>query len=182
MKSKLIILLSFLAQLAISQEIGKSTSFSWGIMPDGGGAAFNYQLYPKSVHKDFYEFGLLVACTYDEKNRIPVDNVCFKLGYNTKISFISTSDKAIATYLGLGGQIGYEEINHNQYLFKEDTEILNKSGTVYGFYVALENDIALTHFMSLTTQATYYNQINSSVGNDRLMVSLGIKLFFNQKS
>lgn len=149
-------------------------------MPDSGGTAFNYHLHHKSFHKYFYEFEVLVACTYDEKNRIPVDNVCFKLGYNTKISFISTPNKAIATYIGLR-QIGYEAINHNQNLFKEDIEILNKSGTAYGFYVALENNIALTHFMSLATRVTYYNQINNTIGSDRLMVSLGIKLFFNQQ-
>lgn len=170
------LLLSLTASILTAQE-SKIAISAHGGYSEGFSTMCNIHLYLDSACDDFYEFGLHSSFLNDINN-IPVDIYTLHGGFNKRFNIISATSNSIISYIGIGGHIGYEQINKGNLSIDENTIIMSKSGLVYGPYISFQTDIFLFKRFSLLPKVTYFYQPNSTVGKSKFMAGIGLKWLF----
>lgn len=152
-----------------------SVGLSAGYAEDGFGimATYNYHL-----NRDRYAQLSVFAAIAEDKGSfdIPYNIFTVQPGYFFKL-WEQRNFKRYAINLGGGGILGYEVINNGNSLLETGALIDAKSQFIYGVFLGLEGEIALSNDFSLLIKANEYYHINSDVGNFYPYAGIGMRYF-----
>ena len=172
-----ILIIGILLWTNISSAQSHKTAFSVnaGIVTDGfgGSATLDYKI----NDFDYLQFNVLVSFFDLELDaiEIPVNTYSFNPGFFFDV--IRNNSRTFALGLGVGGIIGYENINKGEQTL-ENNQILDIETdiVIFGAYVGLDMDIFISPLVSINIKANENYHANSEIGEFIPYAGLGIKL------
>lgn len=167
-------------------------SFAQQIIPKQKGFEISYSVFPKSPEKQNYALGAgVISYTkngnylfglaeysrkYDEYSHydIPIDTYLFNAGY----SFYVWGDLMRNINLGLGGLVGYEQINKGNEMIYDGSILNSTNDFVYGASGKLSLESYLTgHLVFLVNGQLRYLR-NSQLGQFHALFGFGMRFNF----
>ncbi|MGP1992953.1 conjugal transfer protein TraO [Zobellia laminariae] len=177
MKTTISIIVFFFSTMAFSQNgnYASSVGISGGYAEDGFGimATYNYHL----SRNRYAQLSVFVAIAEDKGSfDIPYNIFTVQPGYFIKV-WEQKNFKKYGVNLGGGGIFGYEVINNGNSLLSNGAILDAKSQFIYGIFIGVEGEIALSNDFSLLVKANEYYHINSDVGKFYPYAGIGLRYF-----
>lgn len=177
MKTTISIIVFFFSTMAFSQNgnYASSVGISGGYAEDGFGimATYNYHL----NRNRYAQLSVFVAIAEDKGSfDIPYNIFTVQPGYFIKV-WEQKNFKKYGVNLGGGGIFGYEVINNGNSLLSNGAILDTKSQFIYGIFIGVEGEIALSNDFSLLVKANEYYHINSDVGKFYPYAGIGLRYF-----
>ncbi len=170
-----IILLGTVSVYSQSGNYASSVGISGGYAEDGFGvmATYNYHL-----NRNRYAQLSVFAAIAEDKGTfdIPYNIFTVQPGYFIKV-WEQKNFKKYALNLGGGAIFGYEVINNGNSLLATGAIIEAKSQFIYGAFLGLEGELALSNNFSVLIKANEYYHANSDVGNFYPYAGIGLRYF-----
>lgn len=172
-----ILLFIFLSTLGYSQNgnYASSLGFSGGYAEDGFGimGTFNYHLNRNS----YAQLSIFAAIAEDKGSfDIPYNIFTVQPGYFMKI-WEQRNFKKYALNFGGGAIIGYEVINNGNSLLETGAVLDARSKFIYGAFLGMEGELALSNDFSILLKVNEYYHANSDVGNFYPYAGIGLRYF-----
>jgi hypothetical protein len=164
---------------ANAQSYSDGFSVNFGVVPkDGIAALLNYNYFMD--RHDFIDAGLLITSSnynYKDGIKIPYNDFTFNAGYSKNVFF--NYENTFNINIGGGGVFGYETINKGESKLTNGGIIGSKSGFIYGAYLGLDLDYAISDQLSIALKANEYYHANSTLGEFLPFVGLGFRYYVN---
>lgn len=181
MKKIKILIVSFFMILSYSghtQSYANAFSGNIGIVQDGIGGLFNYNYFLD--RHDNIEAGVLMTAAnfkYVEGIKIPYNDFTLNVGYSKNVYW--NYQNTFNVNLAAGGVFGYETVNKGNKELKNGAIIESKPGFIYGAYIGVDLDYAITDQYSITFRMNEYYHANSTLGEFVPFLGLGFRYYAN---
>jgi len=178
-KIPLILLLLFFSFSKVkAQSYANAFAANIGIVQDGIGGLFNYNYFLD--RHDNIEAGVLMTAAnfkYVEGIKIPYNDFTLNIGYSKNVYW--NYQNTFNVNLAAGGVFGYETLNKGNKELSNGAIIESKPGFIYGAYIGVDLDYAITDQYSITFRMNEYYHANSTLGEFIPFVGLGFRYYAN---
>lgn len=181
MKKIKILIVSLFMILSYSgnaQSYANAFAGSLGIVQDGIGGIFSYNYFLD--RHDNIEAGVFLTAAkfkYVEGIKIPYNDFTLNVGYSKNVFW--NYQNTFNVNLAAGGVFGYETVNNGEKELKNGAIIRSEPGFIYGAYIGVDLDYALTDQYSITLRLNEYYHANSTLGEFIPFVGLGVRYYAN---
>ena len=161
-----------------AQSYANAFAGSLGIVQDGIGGIFSYNYFLD--RHDNIEAGVFLTAAkfkYVENIKIPYNDFTLNVGYSKNVFW--NYQNTFNVNLAAGGIFGYETVNNGEKELKNGAIIRSEPGFIYGAYIGVDLDYALTDQYSITLRLNEYYHANSSLGEFIPFVGLGVRYYAN---
>lgn len=161
-----------------AQSYANAFTGNIGIVQDGIGGVFSYNYFLD--RHDFIEAGLLLTAAnfkYVDGIKIPYNDVTLNLGYSKNVFW--NYQNTFNVNIGAGGVFGYETVNKGDKELSNGAIIRSEPGFIYGAYIGVDLDYALTDQYSITLKLNEYYHANSNLGEFLPFVGIGVRYYVN---
>jgi hypothetical protein len=174
----LIISLIMISSTTKAQSYANAFGGSIGVVQDGIGGIFSYNYFLD--RHDFIEAGVLLTAAnfkYTNEIKIPYNDFTLNLGYSKNVFW--NYQNTFNVNIGAGLVFGYETVNKGDKELSNGAIINSEPGFIYGGYLGIDLDYALTDKYSITLRANEYYHANSDLGEFIPFLGLGIRYYAN---
>lgn len=174
----LIIIILTISFGAKAQSYSDAFAFNVGAVQDGYGGIISYNYFLD--RHDFIDAGVFVSASkykYVEDIKIPYNDFTLNLGFSKNVFW--NYQNTFNVNLGVGGVFGYETVNNGENELSNGALIKSKPGFIYGGYVGVDFDVAISDELSLTLRANEYYHANSELGEFLPFLGLGLRYYAN---
>ncbi|GAA6774032.1 conjugal transfer protein TraO [Flavobacterium sp. GSB-24] len=178
---KITFLITSLLMITMStkaQSYANAFAGNIGIVQDGIGGVFSYNYFLD--RHDFIDAGvLLTAANFKYVNgiKIPYNDFTLNLGYSKNVFW--NYKNTFNVNIGAGGVFGYETVNKGDKELSNGAVIRSEPGFIYGAYIGVDFDYAITDRYSITLRANEYYHANSDLGEFMPFLGLGFRYYAN---
>jgi hypothetical protein len=173
-----LVLILFISTTVKAQSYANGFAGNIGIVQDGIGGVFSYNYFLD--RHDFIEAGVFITAAnfkYVEGIKIPYNDFTLNLGYSKNVFW--NYKNTFNVNIGAGGVFGYETVNKGDKELKNGGIIRSEPGFIYGAFIGLDVDYALTDKYSLTLRMNEFYHANSDLGEFVPFVGIGFRYYAN---